>query len=331
MIKNPLNVKLGVKGHFKLVKGNGDTGEEKVVADFDNLITNAGLDMILRGDQLTAYCSVGTGTTMPAVGDTALQSRFATTSTSGGAATYSTDIINLTKTYTTIKRFAVGTFNSTIISEIGMGNTNSSPRTVGSRALILDEEGNPTTLTLLSTEYLKVYYTITLQAPTTDITGTFEMGSLGTIGYTARVGKWSSVSSPESYDFGGRLWNTPSSLDFSMSATFAAPSELGGVTGYPTGVSSTGSPYGIIQSYVDGNFYRDMYFIFPQNSYNSTPNRNIASIALGIFSLDNVSFTSNLNAGGFQILFDPSITKLYTPNELYCSFTLKIRITIARV
>ena len=253
-------MKFGVKGHFTLIKGNAETGEESVVADFDNLITNQGLDWIMNTTEWVqgGMCKVGTGSTAPTIHDTQLRTGFARRA--WDSYTYTTDSGLLTKTITCTCLFPVGTFKSTVVSEIGSG-VNAANYLIGSRALILDDFGMPTTLTLLSTEYLRVYYSLILQAPTSDITGSFTMGSLGTINYIARIGRWLHPSSnPASLTWRGRFVFPTANGDngVGIDTVYSSDAVLGGVTGRPTASTATSvSNLREPQSYVNGNFYRD--------------------------------------------------------------------------
>lgn len=326
-----LELKLGVKGHFKLIKGDGETGEEVVVADFDNLITNQGLDYIMTSQRWVqdGMCKVGTGSATPAITDTQLQTGFARKA--WDSYTYETDSDILTKTITCTCLFPVGTFNSTVISEIGSGK-NAADYLIGSRALILDDFGAPTTITLLSTEYLRVYYSLVLQMPTSDITGSFTLGSLGTINYTARVGRWVHTNTA-SYAWTGRIL-LGYEYDY-IRSIYGSDAVLGTTTGYPSSSSSivlsTSSSTITPQAYVNGNFYQDLWTTFNTSHLNNTPNTTIGALGISIGAITGTTEAFQNTYGGFQILLDPYITKLYTLNELYSSITLKMRISIARV
>lgn len=322
--QKPLELKLGVKGHFKLIKGNGETGEETVVADFDNLVTNQGLDYIMNETRWVqdGSCKVGTGSATPSVTDTQLQKGFARRAWS--SYTYSTDSILLTKTITCECTFPVGTFNSTVISEIGSG-TNAANYLIGSRALILDDFGMPTTIALLSTEYLRVNYSLILQAPTEDVTGSFNMGSLGTINYTARIGRWLHPSPIDSNAWYGNI--TPL-----FGTVYSSDAALGAHTGVPTSTTNWDAfSYDSDVAYSNGSYYRELWLVLGNGTFNSTINRTIGALGVGFIGMPSGAAPFNACYGGFQILLDPYITKLYKLNELYSSITLKMRISIARV
>lgn len=198
-------VNLGVKGHFHLTAINSETGTERELADFDNLIVNAGLDMIAvipsGYDTPRGGCSVGTGNTPAAAGDTVMEAFLAGTDN----VLSTTFASNLTTTpyyadsiYT--YQFATGVAAGNL-TEIGIVATNSATPTSSAplfaHSLILDSMGNPTTITILSNEILNVVYTFRVLVPDTDITGTFTLTIDGTdtsFSYTIRPSEVSGVT-----------------------------------------------------------------------------------------------------------------------------------------
>lgn len=147
---------------------------------FENLITNGGLDRFgthaptnssgsnpedtWRGHALPQF-HVGSGNTAPAVTDTALQTLVASVNSGGPtrsanyATGYAQDIYSA--------QFGEGVAQGNL-SEIGIGNVTD----LFSRALILDDLGNPTTITVLSNEFLTVYYTLRVNIPQSDVVTT---------------------------------------------------------------------------------------------------------------------------------------------------------------
>jgi hypothetical protein len=171
MISSNQTVKLS--GHFKLQlrKSNGSLKNEM---EFDNLITNIGLNRIATGSAING-CAIGSGTSIPAVTDTQLQT-FGQYTTNIISSTNNMQLVNLPnygfsrKTY----RFAEGSLNGNY-SEIGVGWLNNQ---LFSRALIKDANGNPTTITVLPDEFLDVTYEVRLYIPTTDVVTTGELTGL---------------------------------------------------------------------------------------------------------------------------------------------------------
>lgn len=168
------SLKVGLSGHFKLVAVDRESGKERIVADwFDNLITDIGLNRMAY-DYYGGYCYVGSGSTAPTVNDQVLANFVAESSdiqaTEFGAATtapyYGWERVKY--------RFAQGAAAGNV-SEIGVGwiDTTTSPasRKVFSRTLVKDGSGNPTTVTVLSSEFLEVIHEIRMYVPTADVTG----------------------------------------------------------------------------------------------------------------------------------------------------------------
>lgn len=165
-----INLRFSVKGKF-ILHVHKEGGEKRKVAEFDNLITNTGLDRIASGDSaLINAVQVGSGTNMPATTDTLLQSYIAgvfnsgAVNTNSGAPNY---ITTATVTYAFGQGAAAGN-----LSEIGVSFGAASSNTLTSRARILDGGGNPTTITVLSDEFLTVTYLFSIVPNVNDVTQT---------------------------------------------------------------------------------------------------------------------------------------------------------------
>lgn len=179
-------MKLGgqMDGRYKLIATKLD-GSTRVVADwFDNLILNAGLDRLGSGG-VVSHCQVGTDSTPPSVGQSSLVSALATTSTQQ-ALNYGTaedaSYVYYRKTF----RFGVGVAAGNL-SEVGVGWASNF---MFSRALIKDDLGDPTTVTVLPDEVLDVVYEVrfyqnhTERTATIDISGTDYTFTFRPIGLT---------------------------------------------------------------------------------------------------------------------------------------------------
>lgn len=70
---------IGLTGHFKMTVGGGKRGRV-VLAEFDNLILDAGLNRLGTG-AIATHIQVGTGSSTPTVSQTALDAFVAQTST----------------------------------------------------------------------------------------------------------------------------------------------------------------------------------------------------------------------------------------------------------
>lgn len=237
-------------GHWILVKHQADENGEPIpgtaehVAEFDNLITNTGLDMI--GIQVNpSWCQVGTGSTPPANSDTSLQSRIASTSSIQS----STLSYNASPEYAqriTVWRFAAGVAAGNL-TEIGVAGGSVSP--LFSRALILDSGGTPTTITILSTEVLDATYVLRIQPPAADVTfngvvigaQTFN----GVIVRPANVGNWQNILSTF---FSSSLWGSGSVL--------AYDGNISNRSVQPVGNSASVSP--VAGNYSNGSYTRQV-------------------------------------------------------------------------
>ncbi|AXI03858.1 hypothetical protein [Aquirhabdus parva] len=166
-----MNLEVGLSGHF-IMEAVDECGNRRRLAEFDNLILDAGLEQMGKGSYLTD-CRVGSGSSTPIVSQTALDNKIASTQTlqatnygAQGSAPYYGWYI---RTF----RFAQGAAAGNL-SEVGVGwnNTNNiaTATSLFSRALILDTGGNPTTITVLANEFLDVTYELRLYPPTTDAT-----------------------------------------------------------------------------------------------------------------------------------------------------------------
>jgi hypothetical protein len=128
---------------------------------FKNLITDYGLERaaVQAFGGLCSQCCVGSGNTPPSTTDTTLVSEIAASSTlqvstRGRTIIGSAPITAIYSKINRVFRFAAGVAAGNL-SEVGM---RASGQSLYSRALILDELGAPTTITILSDEVLDVSY-----------------------------------------------------------------------------------------------------------------------------------------------------------------------------
>lgn len=179
-------------GHFELSVFDANTGKLTKRRSFRNLITNQGLASYCGASPsfYTAKICVGNGTNAPTPEDMQLGSFLAVSNTDLGSGTFNAghgnngapDYVSWTKG---TARFNAGTFDGVTITEVGVTNgDNSYP--VFARALILDDSGNPTSLTILANEYLDVTYTLFYHPVLTDSQFSFEMNGV-TYTCTARA------------------------------------------------------------------------------------------------------------------------------------------------
>lgn len=145
-----------MSGRFKLEAIRPDGRVRPLTGWFRNLITNSGLDAIGVSADWLANCRVGSGNSAPDVGDTSLDAEIASTNTVVGNVLANSGA-SLYFTSRAIKfRFSTGAAEGNL-AELGIFRSNP-PFSMFSRALILDGDGDPTTVTVLSDEVLDVTY-----------------------------------------------------------------------------------------------------------------------------------------------------------------------------
>lgn len=165
-----VNMHSQIGARFKLIAHKGDGVPTRETDWFNNIVLDAGLERMSVGTWISRCC-VGTGNTTPAVTQTALASFLASTTSINST---STELQTTTTPYyrgvTLTWRFSEGVAAGNI-SEVGMGWGNT---TLWNRALVLDANGNPATITVLSDEYLDVVAEIR-EYPTLSTTGSFSL------------------------------------------------------------------------------------------------------------------------------------------------------------
>lgn len=303
-----IDLQTKLTGEYRLVVKHED-GSTQDSGWFDNLILNQGLDALGNnaGTGIVRYAHVGTGTSTPVNTQTALDSYIASaqalnttnanSATNEGAPLYRT---TLTYSYAFAQGAVVGN-----ITEIGVGNT-STAGNLFSRARIVDNLGNPTSISVVALDQLTVYYRLRITPPITDTTGAVTISGTS-YNYTMRV---SSVAG-----FGNTVGLLSGANNFSAAygvSAHQAGSVLGTITGAPTMSASSGTV--TTAAYTIGTYYRD-----------ATLNWSISqgNVSGGIQCIQ-VSFA--LGAIAFQARFDTVIPKTNT-NVL----ALNMRYSWARV
>lgn len=296
------NMEVKIKGRYKIRK----LVEGEVIYEsdwFENLITNAGLDMIggLHGvpttTPLATFCYVGTGTTTPSVTDTTLTTYLAeTNSVSSGTQSFvsgSPSYYTNTFTYT----FATGTATG-ILSEVGVGfttNTVGPVYTLFSHALIVTAGNVPTTITVLSNESLQVLYQLQLYNNVT--TNTYSVVIAGVTYSGSYLGA----------DFGNRGAGSNAYTVFSsMNVTGVLPlfavynGTIGVVTALPTGSSDSMFNNRVSGSVTSGTYTSGTY----TQSYTVTFGTAFGNLAGGITAIS-IDFA----IGCYQFSVSPAIPK----------------------
>lgn len=288
-----INLKGGVAGRY-LIEAVCADGARRTVADwFDNLITDAGLNLLGTSGAFDR-CHVGSGTTTPAPTDTAMVTPVAT------ALTIETELHGVQSSvpyfgwHRTTWRFNPGEADGAL-SELGVGTATG----LFSRALIKDGAGSPVAITILPEEYLDITYECRLYPPLDDVLLTIDIG--GT----------SHDVILRACDVTGTPWQ-PSTLAANgavglLSAT-CFNGTIGDIDENPIGLS--GVPSSIIQrAYVSASHSTTFELHF------GLDNGNVAG---GILSLR----FGQQSLGTFQAEFDPVIPKDNTK-------TLMLPVTIA--
>lgn len=253
------------EGRYKLqvIRADGSVRQE---VEFDNLITNQGLDWVYSpptfvvyggsGRNLMGYCCVGTGTAAPANSDTKLGTFGTFASVYGNTSvTYSyiagspTSIWQYVTTTTFPAGVATGTWSEIGVGPVGPPGTSFTVTTepagpyLFSHALIVDGGGVPTTISVLSSEQLVVTYTLQLYITNTDVSyPAFLINTTSTTG-TLRPAGVSAVQ------------GSMPSLGAAGQTTFSVYSgALGAYTGYPTGSTVT-SGLTNVSGYSTGSYF----------------------------------------------------------------------------
>jgi hypothetical protein len=252
---------------------------------FPNLITNGGLDRIGTNADYLSYCHVGAGNTTPAFTDTGLASWLAQTASKIG----STSIQGSSPYYSTqqyVYFFDIGVAAGNL-AEVGVGWSNSNTD-LYSRALILDSGGSPTTITVLSDEYLYVTYQMRRYIPEIDTSSVVNISGIdytftGRAAVCTNIGFW-----PPYFRAGEPLGGQNNVYTYSSS--------IGDITSSPSNSSGkpiVNPPY---NAYVLGNYYRDCVWEFGLTQGNAVG---------GITAF----YSNKLNNGAFQFGVSPAIPK----------------------
>lgn len=290
----PLNVTRTVAGRFKIdafrvdADGAEIPGSRRIAADwFDNLIVNAGLDRMAAGGYID-YCIVGSGSAAPAVGDTQLQARIASSNT----AQADTNGMNVSprfgwrrKTY----RFAAGVAAGNL-SEVGVGW---SATAVFSRALILDGGGSPTTLTVLADEVLDVTYELRAYVSEADVSSNVVISGVT----YACVTRPANISGSQGLQIGDPV--TINTANRAAGVRTTESSVLGTVTSMPSG--STQPMTYTNEAYVNGTYYRNHTLSASLNESNF-PTGIGAIIVSNTFSDFQTSFTPKIPKDATKVL-----------------------------
>lgn len=263
-----LGLKCGFAGEYGLQKRNA-AGEVVEELKFKNLITDVGLDL-LGGNGFHLYPALGIGTAAPTVSDVALtsparfSSRLSWTVVPATVAPYVSSSVGSSQS---TQGGAAGTW-----TEIGL-YTGPSSGVLFSRALIVDNLGNPTSITVLPTEFLTVTYTLRLVIPDVDVITNADGRTYTTRAALVTTNDWTPA-------YGSDTLPTFSNMSF-----FASPGAIASITSAPSGQLGTQALSGsLIASYVPGSFEQTGTATFSITDGNGTINSFICRPALRVSS-----------------------------------------------
>lgn len=284
-----INLKNEVCGRFNMIvrKENNDEIMNET-GWFNNCVLNQGLDYMANNTWFN-YCKIGTGNSTPIETQTSLDKFFAvTTSTSAseyGSSTSAPYYRYLRQTF----RFPAGTFNNTTLAEVAIAySATKDGLSIWNRALIKDNNGNNTTITLLSDEVLDVVCEVRMYIDPNDV-----------------------ISNLDLYDRNNNLISshtlTIRSMNMSYSANcigngignncgiyYAYSGGIGNISSAPSG-SLSGSASTTTDTYINGSCKMNFTSTFALTAANG----KINALAL---------YTSS-NPYQYQIGIDPAITK----------------------
>lgn len=279
-----LNAKASFEGIYSFKAINVETGKERdlgSVSDSPNKIVRSGMNAIGNADDLFNYCVVGTNSTTVSYEDTNLGAQVASTSTIQSSTYGAQGSAPYYRWYRRTFRFAQGAAAGNL-AEVGV---RTSSGVLFSRALIVDAAGNPTTLTILSDEYLDVTYELRTYI---DIVDKVQVLTVNGVDYTA-VLRAANANSSHSYQYAGitNQWYGGDTQYF--------------YSGYISSVTSSpgGASYGHGRS-LRGNYVADSY----ERTFIFSAGLNYANFDGGIQSI-----YLQTTQGYFQVGFSPAIPK----------------------
>lgn len=156
-------VNIGIAGEVRCTV-TGVNGEVKTDTGYQkNLILNQGLDFFGGGNggSMFSKCVIGAGNSSPDITQVALDSFLAIASgvAAGSSYSYTPDASNEYKTYSTYS-YTFSGLNNVTISEVGLvsNGSTSADYYLCTRALIKDNSGVATSITVLQGEILTIHY-----------------------------------------------------------------------------------------------------------------------------------------------------------------------------
>lgn len=265
-------IKTAFSGRFRLEVRNAYTHQLTKVREFNNTITNAGLDSY--GNNVAGNlgrCWIGTGTTTPTINDTVLANSRAFAN--GAANNEQCSLLaptepNWTPSAKLKYRFEAGTATGEV-SEVGI-STRAEPTAnnfiLWSRALVTDAYDRPSSVTVLEDEYLDVFYILKLHTNLKDTSFTFNLGG-ETYNCVNRIAKAQDTRCLVAA--GSTFGQLNFSSGISIKAIFNS-NKLGTINESIKDYDQTSliNVTPSLSAYVNGTFYRDSVVIFDVNTGN---------------------------------------------------------------
>ena len=232
---------------------------------FHNLVLNCGLDLLATMSLYfaTDTCNVGTGTTAPAVTDTGLETRFASSSTLYGTVSYDgTASDPMSIGVTRVFEFAIGVFSGQPLSEVGLSAGSNS--NYFNRQLIKDEYGSPTTITVLVDEGVRITAEsrcyCDMQIADSPETGSFLIGGV-TYNYERTVNSYAYTELSTNFN---KIYRQHFG---NITGFLASSTGLTDLKSEQPDYRSTSTTY---NTYTPGDFAREATCIFPASVFNGT-------------------------------------------------------------
>ena len=314
--------KIGISGKilsWEVLNADGSI-DQSCYRPSDNMITDVGLDMIASNpppalyvdhdNSYSRYFCIGTGTSEPSATDTTLtaetyrnrcsyESYYSTTYSANGSDPYYVYFQRGVQT-------TIGTLNGTY-GEIGFSPTLTANANVFSKHRLKDENGDPTTITISSTQQIRLKYVIVMCAsPSTMTTGTIGISGIGNIDYQAKWQNMTKYALPwQMLDYHGQ---PPSWYSNWSMASIHSNLSFGDI-GYSQGIGSATTASSFATStYVAGSHELYRYGYWSVDVANGT----WYGVCLGAYSISNPVYL---------IKFSPTFVKANTHTM---RFTFKI-------
>lgn len=265
---------------------------------FPNLITDVGLNLIGSSQSWVESVVVGTGNATPTNSDTSLAAQVGSTSnrlSRVGASNQTADRYCYGRA---VFRFSAGSAEGNL-AEVGVYSSTA----LFSRALILDGEGVPTTLTILEDEALDVTYEVRNYPPLDDVVTTMDIGET-THDITIRVAEVDSMWDLLGGGLGAPIGWMAGRATFASCSLYPSTSTLGAVTGSPSGTPSNNDG-GSDSAYVPNSNARDFSYTFGLTAGNVSGGAAAILVPLG-----SQPTSGEAQIGmAYQISVDPVIPK----------------------